>query len=333
MEWNFSLFFGLAVQLYEATLIADDTPFDRFATDPTALTPQEQLGLDIFLGTNSSGLNPTLVDGRCDSCHSLPEFTTHSVRNLQVEQDGVPQNMVEVMLMGNGQSAFYDNGIYNISTRKTTEDLGRAATAPALPPFINPLTQEPFPLSYVELALLKKAGKLPPEVAKFVPDVPQECSPGFFLNEATGACDIPAPVNDRIAVRGAFKTPSLRNVKYTGPYFRHGGDSTLRQVVEFYVRGGNFPATNFDDLDPDMESIPGLDLTRDPQAEERIQALVAFLDRALTDERVVFERAPFDHPELILPHGSGKSIRKAAVGADGKLYPIRPFLNLDPQEP
>ena len=30
MEYNFSLFFGLAVQLYEATLVADDTPWDRF---------------------------------------------------------------------------------------------------------------------------------------------------------------------------------------------------------------------------------------------------------------------------------------------------------------
>ncbi len=29
MEYNFSLFAGLAVQLYEATLIADDTPYDR----------------------------------------------------------------------------------------------------------------------------------------------------------------------------------------------------------------------------------------------------------------------------------------------------------------
>ena len=30
MEYNFSLFFGLAVQLYEATLVANDTPYDRF---------------------------------------------------------------------------------------------------------------------------------------------------------------------------------------------------------------------------------------------------------------------------------------------------------------
>ena len=30
MEANFSLFWGLAIQLYEATLVSDQTPFDRF---------------------------------------------------------------------------------------------------------------------------------------------------------------------------------------------------------------------------------------------------------------------------------------------------------------
>ena len=34
IEYNFSLFFGLAVQMYEATLVSDDTPFDRFLRDP-----------------------------------------------------------------------------------------------------------------------------------------------------------------------------------------------------------------------------------------------------------------------------------------------------------
>jgi cytochrome c peroxidase len=32
--YNFSLFFGLAVQAHEATLVSDDTPFDRFLRDP-----------------------------------------------------------------------------------------------------------------------------------------------------------------------------------------------------------------------------------------------------------------------------------------------------------
>ncbi|MCA1600893.1 MAG: hypothetical protein LC776_04320 [Acidobacteria bacterium] len=29
IEYNLSLFFGLAVPMYEATLVSDDTPFDR----------------------------------------------------------------------------------------------------------------------------------------------------------------------------------------------------------------------------------------------------------------------------------------------------------------
>jgi hypothetical protein len=52
MEANFSLFWGLAIQLYEATLISDLTRFDLFDSgiDPNALNAQEQQGLNIFNG-------------------------------------------------------------------------------------------------------------------------------------------------------------------------------------------------------------------------------------------------------------------------------------------
>src|SRR4029079_13244384 len=40
--------------------------------------------------------------------------------------------------------------------------------------------------------------------------------------------------------RGAFKTPGLRNVKLTAPYFHNGGKATLADVVAFYARGGDF---------------------------------------------------------------------------------------------
>ncbi len=51
------MFWGLAIQAYEATLIADDTPFDRFQGskvqrikgDPKALTPSQRNGLTIFM--------------------------------------------------------------------------------------------------------------------------------------------------------------------------------------------------------------------------------------------------------------------------------------------
>jgi cytochrome c peroxidase len=38
---------------------------------------------------------------------------------------------------------------------------------------------------------------------------------------------------------GAFKTPQLRNVALTAPYMHDGSEKTLRDVIEFYDRGGN----------------------------------------------------------------------------------------------
>ena len=39
--------------------------------------------------------------------------------------------------------------------------------------------------------------------------------------------------------KGAFKTPSLRNVAQTGPYMHDGSLKTLRAVVDFYAGGGS----------------------------------------------------------------------------------------------
>jgi cytochrome c peroxidase len=45
-------------------------------------------------------------------------------------------------------------------------------------------------------------------------------------------------VTKKDADRGAFKTPTLRNVVLTAPYMHDGSEQTLLQVVEFYDRGG-----------------------------------------------------------------------------------------------
>ncbi|MBI4419731.1 MAG: cytochrome-c peroxidase, partial [Gemmatimonadetes bacterium] len=71
--------------------------------------------------------------------------------------------------------------------------------------------------------------------------------------------------------RGAFKTPTLRNVALTAPYMHDGSIPTLERVVKFYAEGGN-PNPHLD------EEIRPLTLNAD---EERF--LVAFL-HALTGE-------------------------------------------------
>ncbi len=51
--------------------------------------------------------------------------------------------------------------------------------------------------------------------------------------------------------RGAFKTPTLRNVANTAPYMHDGNLKTLRSVVDFYAGGGNSNPY----LDKEMKSI------------------------------------------------------------------------------
>ncbi len=93
------------------------------------------------------------------------------------------------------------------------------------------------------------------------------------------------------------KSPSLRNIELTGPYFHNGGARTLEEAVQFYVRGADFFHENIADLDPDVDGIS--ELQNNPQG---VADLVAFL-RTLTDERVRLQKAPFDHPELVIPNG------------------------------
>ncbi|HEU4536274.1 MAG TPA: cytochrome c peroxidase [Polyangiaceae bacterium] len=103
--------------------------------------------------------------------------------------------------------------------------------------------------------------------------------------------------------RGAFKTPTLRNVKLTAPYFHNGGKATLEEVVDFYAHEGDFANPELSD------ELHSFSLSTNERA-----ALVDFLKNALTDCRVEKERAPFDHPELPIPN---RASGLPAVGANG----------------
>jgi cytochrome c peroxidase len=52
------------------------------------------------------------------------------------------------------------------------------------------------------------------------------------------------------ALKGAFKTPSLRDVELTAPYFRDGSAATLSEVVEHYNRGGDDKSNLSNDIKP-----------------------------------------------------------------------------------
>jgi cytochrome c peroxidase len=246
MEANFSLFWGLAIQLYESTLISDQTDYDRFIKgDTAAISDVAKQGLEIFLH-----------QGKCINCHKGSEFAHGTVS--QTRPIGKNQiELIERMIMGDGKQAVYDAGFYNIGVTPTQEDVAVGADGPF----------GPFSLSR-----RRQLGQ----------DIKDPTTVG---------------ASERLAIKGSFKTPSLRNIALTGPYFHNGGKLRLEEVVEFYARGGDFHERNIADLDPDIEVIDDVVGNK-----ERIRAVVEFM-RTLTDHRVEFQKAPFDHPELIIPNG------------------------------
>lgn len=77
--------------------------------------------------------------------------------------------------------------------------------------------------------------------------------------------------------KGKFRTPSLREVKYTGPYMHNGVFTTLEEVIDFYDRGGGPAADKAPQLRP-------LGLSAQEKAD-----LLAFLDALSMDEPLLVE--------------------------------------------
>lgn len=319
IEKNFSLFWGLSIMLYESTLVSDDTPFDRYiGGNPAAMTNQQVTGfVQVFLGK-----------GGCIFCHKGPEFTgaASTLRNLK---DLGAQ--VEHMIMGDGTVALYDSGFYNIGVRPPGNDIG-----------VGGLDPWNVPLSWSREAKLVANAFAMGNLFNISPDAFNV----FTCNFQVDPC-FPVSGDERDAIDGSFKVPTLRNVELTGPYFHNGGMATLEQVIDFYNRGGDGAGTDFANTtgygpNPTNRApaILPLNLTAADKAN-----LVAFLT-ALTDDRVRWEKAPFDHPSLTVPNGEAGNEMKVtqdgktgyasdtpmvlpAVGAAGraalKLPPLQPF--------
>ncbi len=266
MEYNFSLFFGLAIQMYEATLVADDTPYDLFMMgDTNAVSEAAVRGVDLFRSQTR---------GRCINCHEGAEMTGASVTRVTASPFRVREEQV------------FDRGFNNIGVRPSGDDVGIGGSDP----FGNPLAN-----------IRRSATVL-------------TCTNG-----------LPCPVISD----GFMKVPGLRNVELTAPYFHNGGTLTLRGVLDFYSRGGDF--AKLEQLDG--SEIAPLNILM--SSDEEKADLEAFL-LSLTDERVRFQKAPFDHPQLFITNGhklesaergnaKDKFIEIKAVGYEGGL-PLRGFM-------
>jgi hypothetical protein len=228
-------------------------------------------------------------------------------------------------------TALYYHSFYNIGVRPTVEDLWVGETVTLIDSDNTDRT-----LTYPKSFTRQLQAELLGDDLRSPEKITQQADPCTipFAN-CTFPTDPQEIKNWRVAVDGAFKVPTLRNVGLTPPYMHNGGFSNLHQVVEFYNRGGNkrsqecvaadgtvTPAntTQSPDREPDPNGvrlkecdnfdadIKVLGLT--PQEESD---LVAFL-LSLTDNRVACQAGIFDHPSLPLPNGHPDDGQPATIG-------------------
>ncbi len=394
IEANFSMFFGLAIQLYLGTLVSDQAPIDLTPLDFARIPTWEGLGFSEEQKAQlKRGFN-ALINLHCNLCHGGPVLTTAAIQTNSLLVAPIPGKTFgpHYAPVPYGPNALGPLGAKvvgispnaNVVTRDYTlggaklMDMGFANTGVADPDndvglggvdeYGNPLA---FAEQYLQYLLGNEAVIRDPEVRRvyscdFVVPLAypsdfadpeafttqdgieldglregsprtQNClEPDWAYLPTVAAANAAGQDSPKlgVATKAAFKIPSLRNVALTGPYMHDGSMATLEQVVEFYAR-----QNNVDSPHKHVNAMLADALRGDPQLREDV---VAFLKIAFTDERVRYERAPFDHPELIVPHGhlgdhrslspgmvpglgQDEFLTIPAVGARGADRPLLPF--------
>ena len=331
IEANFSLFWGIALQLYQERLVSDQSPFDvaeRAALDPEAdpvpRDPLVEQGLDVLRES-------------CVECHTLPEFSnaarSHVLGPLHefgfdgplstpapltdpfrdwyeawVHGRPLPDEVVEWMPVergpagalgiGRGQKP-YDNGFYNIGVTEAHSDPGIGVSSDVPGRVLN--DQNAFGNGVPEFVVRSwvDAGSGNGSVA-----VPRERSLSFARRR----------FGNFAFVQGAFKTPGLRNLRLTGPWFHDGSGERLAETLDVYA---DPPFEDNEHLHPSVPIEGGL-------SDSDREALLALFEH-LVDPRVESESAPFDHPSLAVPNtpdvsadGTTPASGMAAIPAIGR---------------
>ena len=162
---------GQALASYQRTLLAADSPFDRwyFGGRPDAVGTSVKRGFALF-----SGKAQCIVCHRVDSDHAL--FVDHQFHNTGLGyEDSVSGNESETTRVQLAPGVF--------------TEISRAA--------VDAVTQQRLPN---DLGL-------------------------YRVTESPGD-------------RWKFRTQTLRNIALTAPYMHNGRFDTLREVIDFYDRGG-----------------------------------------------------------------------------------------------
>lgn len=243
MEHNWSMFWGLAIMLYEATLISNSSEFDQllFTGQLTVrdirsgppfgceggddVDPLLLRGCKIFFQSRDASTSPP--GAGCNGCHGGRDLFTNAAR--QPNQDDAPLLQIGSVLDEPGtRPGMVDLGFQNTGVRPTFSDLKLGG----VDPYGNPLS---YARQYHDYLVALDNGRTQEEaLAETVldPDLKDAIlRSDIFTTTANSITSL-----SKIHVAGAAKSPTLRNIALTPPYTSAGIFSNLRQMIQFYNR-------------------------------------------------------------------------------------------------
>jgi cytochrome c peroxidase len=197
--------FGKAIAAFEARLVSRNSAFDRFVADgpsSTAISASARRGAHLFIGKAA-----------CSDCHGTPLLADNKFHDI-----GVPQVGPAVPTVGDCPAG----GVCDcVELPATTAADGTPVPA-------------------------KDANNCLPWGGR---DGLAKLRRNAFRRDSVWSDDPTDNTRQRwvdggpdMAARGAWRTPSLRDVALTGPYMHDGVYQTLDEVVAHYARGGNADA-------------------------------------------------------------------------------------------
>ena len=261
MEINFTMFWVLAIMTYEQTLISDQSDVDslvvrgQLTVTPSfapagpnvggCSSPDGSLngslllrGCTIFMRFTPAGAtglpsSPAVIrGGNCFVCHNATGGGVGQAAPPLISQAAfrAGEAFAPIIRVGSqvpGQNHTHDQGYMSLGLRPVFTDLINGGTDD----YGNPLS---FSRQYWN-AKKNGAPVSDPHLQRAM-DANTQAALGF--DPATD--DGPAPRNlALLGVDGASKSPILRNVALTPPYFSWGGYPSLRQALKLYNRGLN----------------------------------------------------------------------------------------------
>jgi cytochrome c peroxidase len=209
--------YAKAIAAYEATLISKDSPFDNFVKgDATAISPAAKRGARLFVGKAS-----------CVDCHNGPMLSDGAFHDIAVPQTGDHVPTV-ADCFPKIPPCDCTPGAEGKSCLPAGAWSGRLKLATA------PTTAQPVYATGATAA--EKVTADIPYFSTFRRDSvwSDESPDDSWLALYQSPNDSP----DGQRLKGAWRTPSLRDVALTAPYMHDGFYKTLEDVVWHYNNGG-----------------------------------------------------------------------------------------------